>query len=222
MRRFSLYIAAVIFAFGLGYSHASHAGILDVLFPSLREEEYDPAKEMVAPFATEEDVEGKDKLSQLPINDIALEQPHRVSSEIAEWIMTVGAEAMNFEAGNLDAQVEGRGALFDTTGQNQFIAFLNEKNIAKVVNDGRYNVRSYVDKTPLLLNEGVVNDRYRWLFRVPVVVSYMEKNMKSYKNAAPVIVQKATLNVQIGRVASSADKPDGLQIEQWSGTVEPL
>ena len=90
-----------------------------------------------------------------------------------------------------------------------------------VIQDGRFHVRSYVNQQPLLLNEGVVNDRYRWLFRVPVIISYMDKNMATYKGGDAELTQKATLNIQIGRIKAD-DKPDGLQIEQWSGKVEPM
>jgi len=232
MQRLSILFCSMIVIGGAVYSASAQAGILEFLFPSMKTVEYDPTENMIAPFAVEENAEGaaqggadvvaKPKLKELPVNAIDLDKPHRLSKEIGMWIMTAAADAMNFEAGSAAAQVTSHAKMFDTAGEGQYTAFLRDKNILKVIEDGRYSVRSYVGEQPLLLNEGVVNGRYRWLFRVPVVVSYLDKNMKTYKNAPAPIVQQATLNVQIGRVQSDEDKPDGLQIEQWSGKVEPF
>jgi len=197
----------------------AQAGLLEFFFPSLREVPHDPTKTMVAPFAEgEEGVVEKGKLSELPVNAVPLDKPHRVGGEIAEWVMVAAGDSMNFESGDSAAQIQARKALFDAAGLQQYQTFLRDKNIMKVIDSGRYNVRSYVENTPLLMNEGVVNKRYRWLYQVPVVLSYMDKSMKNYKNQDP-ITQKAVLNIQIGRVAASAEKPDGLQVEQWSGEV---
>lgn len=197
----------------------SHAGILEFLFPSLKEEEYDPAKEMVAEFAVESGVGEKGKLEQLPVDAVPLVNPHLLSQEVGQWIMTVAGEAMNFDAGTDITTLNDKMPLFDVTAKQQYLAFLSENKIQNVMADGRYNVRSYVNEPPLLLNEGVVAERYRWLFRVPVVVTYMDKNMATYKGKKAALIQQAILNIQVGRVVSP-DKPDGLQIEQWSGRVE--
>ena len=208
-------------AFVMLFPAVSHAGILDFLFPSLREEEYDPSKEMVAEFAAGQGAEDKEKLESLPEADVALSKPHRLGKDIGMWLMSAAGEAMNFESGQADARINELSHFFEPTGQKQYVQFLRDQKIYNVVQDGRFDVRSYVNGTPLLLNEGVVNDRYRWLFRVPVVVSYMDKNMTSYKGTDAKLTQKASINIQIGRVKAD-DKPDGLQIEQWSGKMEPM
>jgi len=218
MRCFFLVLCGV---FVLSFPAVSHAGIIDFLFPSLREEGYDPTKEMIAPFAVGQGVEEKEKLESLPEGNVALSKPHRLSKDIGIWLMTAAGEAMNFDSGQAEARINELNHFFDTTGRNQYVEFLRDQKILSVVQDGRFNVRSYVNDQPLLLNEGIVNDRYRWLFKVPVVVSYLDKNMKTYAGADAKLVQKASINIQIGRIKGD-DKPDGLQIEQWSGQLEPM
>ncbi|MFK7840131.1 MAG: DotI/IcmL/TraM family protein [Bdellovibrionales bacterium] len=212
---FSIFIAAALFVWS---SSPVKAGLLEFLFPSLKEEEYDPAKDMVAEFAVGTGVDVKSKLEQLPVDAVPLVNPHLLSQEVGEWIMNAAGEAMNFDAGTKVAGLSSGLVLFDRTAIQQYQTFLAENNIQKVMEDGRYNIRSYVDQTPLLLNEGVVNERYRWLFRVPVVVTYLDKDMQTYKGNEAALIQRAILNIQLGRVFS-ADKPDGLQIEQWSGKL---
>ncbi len=196
----------------------ANAGIIEFLFPSLRQEEYDPTKDMLAPFASEE-VKEKQKLNGLPVNAIALDKPHLLSEEIGRWVMVAASEAMNFESGQIDGQINKRDQYFDTTGKGQYVSFLRSQKLYNVVQDGRYKIRSYSDQEPLLLNEGVVQGRYRWLFRIPMVVSYLDKSLNDYKKGDAELIQRATLNIQIGRIEDEG-KPDGLQIEQWSGSLE--
>jgi len=218
MQRFFLFVFAVLI---ISFPVVSHAGIIDFLFPSLREEEYDPTEGMIAPFAAGQDAEEREKLDSLPEGDIALSKPHRLSKDIGMWLMTAAGEAMNFDSGQAEARMSELNHFFDTAGRNQYIQFLRDQKILSVVQDGRFDVRSFVNEQPLLLNEGVVNERYRWLFRVPVVLSYMDKDMASYKGGDAKLTQKASLNIQIGRIKAD-DKPDGLQIEQWSGNIKPM
>lgn len=229
MQRISILFCSMIVMSVGAVSMPAEAGILEFIFPSMKKEVYDPTEDMIAPFAVEAPKDGeeeaadakKPKLDSLPVNATELDKPHILSKEVGTWVMTSAANAMNFKAGDAAAQVQGHSLSFDTTGAAQYAAFLREMNILKVIENGRYTVSSYVDQQPLLLNEGNVNGRYRWLFRVPMVVSYLEKGMTSYKDAKPTIIQRATMNVQIGRVASDG-KPDGMQIEQWSGKLTPF
>ncbi len=218
MRHFLLLTFGFILIF---YPVASHASLLEFFFPSLKKEEYDPAKNMIAPFAVGQGAEEKEKLNSLPVDAIEMSKPHRTSKEIGQWAMTVATEVMNFEAGKFDEQLKTRDHLFDAVGKNQYLEFLRDKKVLSVAKDGRFNVVSYANAQPLLLNEGNVNNRYRWLFRIPVVVTYMDKNMKSYKGADAKLIQEAVLNVQVGRTRAKT-KPDGLQVEQWSGKIKPM
>jgi len=219
MRRFFIIFGLLCMVSITAQSSAARAGIMDFLFPSLKEEEYDPTKEMVAPFAAGSGVEDKGKLDKLPVNSVSLKNPHRLSAEIGNWVTDTAGEAMNFDAGTAENSLGSKTNLFDRVGTQQYLTFLRDNNILNVMEDGRYNIRSYVNQQPLLLNEGLVGERYRWLFRVSIVMTYMDKNMKTYKGNEPELIQQATVNVQLGRI-QSPDKPDGLQIEQWSGKVE--
>lgn len=222
MRNLVLFCCCVLLVAGAFVPASAQAGVLEFFFPSLRKEVYDPSKTMVAPFAVGQGVEDKDKLKELPVNSVPLSQAHLVVNEIAEWVMNVSAEAMNFETNDFVAELAEHAGPFNVAGNAQYQAFLRDMNIAKVIESERYSVRSHVENTPLLLNEGLIKGRYRWLFRVPVVMTFMDRNMNGYKGDEAPITQRAMLNVQIGRIDASEGKLDGLQIEQWSGKVEPL
>lgn len=222
MRYFILFSGCFFLIAGAFFPVSAYAGVLEFFFPSLRKEEYDPAKTMVAPFAVGQGVEEKERLKELPVNSVPLSQPHLVVSEIAEWVMGVSAEAMNFETNDFTAELAGHVGPFNQAGTAQYQVFIRDMNILKIIESERYSVRSHVENTPLLLNEGLIKGRYRWLFSVPVIMTYMDRNVNGYKGKEVPITQRAMVNVQIGRIDASDDKPDGLQIEQWSGKVEPL
>ena len=222
MRRFLLTLACLLFSFNVLFTATAKAGLLEFFFPSLREEEYDPYEKMVAPFALGQGAEEKEILTELPVNSAPLSQPHRVLNEIAVWTGTQTGEAMNFETNDLTAETLAHVDVFDAAARAQYQKFLQDMSIGRVVESPRYEVRSHVEGVPLMVNEGLIKGRYRWLFTVPVLMTYMDRNSASYTGAVQPITQRATINVQVGRIDVSDDTPDGLQIEQWSGKVEPM
>lgn len=211
-------ICLVLFSFGAA---PAHAGLLEFFFPSLRSTDSDPTREGYAPFATvPENTQESGILAKIPEGDVPLDKPHRLTSEVSSWLAGAVGESMNFQNGAYTEDFAKTPYYFTAAGRGQYEAFLRDKNIFKVLETEKYYVRSYVEDTPLLLNEGVVNEVYRWLYRVPVVITYMERGMATYQDVTP-ISQRAILDVQVGRSGAPSSK-DGLIIELWSGRVEPL
>ncbi len=201
----------------------SQAGLLDFFFPSLKKEQYNPYETMRAPFAQQE---GQDsaafEIQNLPENAIPLNRPHRSKTHIREWLVRAVSDAMTFENSSFEEALSKTAASFDKNGQAEYIKFLNEKNIERIIRSGKYNIRSFIKDTPILESEGEVNGTYHWLFSVPVMLSYMDKNMKSYENAEPVN-QTINLIVQVGRIETTAEKGGiGIVIERWEGRAEKI
>lgn len=200
---------------------SAQAGLLDFFFPSLRSTDSDPTREGYAPFASvPENTQESGILAEIPEGEVPLDKPHRLTGEISSWVAGAVGESLNFESQVYTQDFAKTPHFFTAAGRGQYESFLKDKNIFKVLETEQYYVRSYVEDTPLLLNEGAVNEVYRWLYRVPVVITYMDRGMKTYKDAK-VISQRAVLDIQVGRSASPQAK-DGLIIELWSGRVEPL
>ena len=213
MSRFFLFsVCAFLLLFPVAHAQA---GIVEFLFPSLKDEQPNPSETLKAPFAdTEEEV----KNATVPPKEVPLNQPHRTSGEIGEWVTSIASDALTFE-GKQDNELEGKKVNFDTGGWSEYEAFLEAQKIKSVIDSGQYQLRSYVQDIPVLLNEGAVNERYRWLYEVPVHVSYLQRNLDSYKNARVEPINRImTVRVQVGRIAD-ADNDMGLQVERWSGKV---
>lgn len=217
------YLLIAAFALiGLSASPA-HAGILEFLFPSLRDEGYNPSETLQAPFAapaegeaTAEGPEGAEveKKDSRPEDAVPLKQAHRASADISEWVTNAASEVMTFD-GEYKQELADSRKYFDEGGRAQYEAFLNDTKIKRVLESGKYEVRSYVSDVPLLLNEGAVKERYRWLYEVPVMVSYIPKGSNNYKNLEPVN-QAVVIRLQVGRTAD-AETDLRLKIERWNG-----
>lgn len=199
----------------------AQAGIIEFLFPTLKKKEPNPGETLLAPFADAEnnaEQSQSEKVASLPENAIPLDKPHRVTSDITKWVETATAEVMNFTSQNYQNDLSAAQKLFDNGGNSQYTTFLRDKNIMKVLESGRYKVNSHVEDTPLLLNEGVVQGRYRWLYQIPVMITYIDRNASGYEDAKP-INQKAQITLQVGR-SKDAENADALLIERWSGKVK--
>lgn len=160
--------------------------------------------------------------NEKPVDQVITELsvPHRATKEISEWGVTQVSEVLTFEGGDYRTKLEQNKVFFDQAGYQQYLAFLTENNITKVLDSGKFHMRSFVRQTPLLLNEGPVDGRYRWLYEIPMMISYMEPNMAGYEEAEPVS-QGMLLRIQIGRI-KNADGTDGMAIETWSSKLEKL
>lgn len=219
MTRFFLCLCLVFYALTLS---PAQAGLIEFLFPSLKKQEEDPSQTLQAPFADKKAQSDHVPLKSgtLPENAIALDQPHRNTSQIMEWVINATAGALTFNQTNTD-ELATKQASFATSGYTQYEQFLTTNNIKKVVESGQYTIRSYVNDSPLLLNEGAANGTYHWLYQVPVVISYMNRTNKDYKGGGTATNQKMMITVQVGRSATTEDKM-GLVIETWAGKVEKI
>lgn len=204
------------------YPVSAQANVIEFLFPSLRKKEPDVSQTLQAPFAAPpEDARPVAEAQRgLPENAVPLDQPHRADAAISEWLVTAASEAMMFTQDDYKQDMAQTTRNFDAAGRKEYEAFLLEKSILQVLESKKFYIRCFVQELPLLLNEGAVQERYRWLFEVPMMLSYMDRGMTDYKKADPVS-QRVILTIQIGR-SPDAQNAGGLVIERWSGKLENI
>lgn len=190
-------------------------------FPSLRQAEPDPSSTLIAPFANPKDIQagpvqpGVKPENRLPENRVPLDTPHRTVDQVGKWLEMAVSEALTLKSGAaLDESLKSNMAHFDAGGAAQYRAFLDGGKVIDTLRGGRYRMNGMSQDVPLLLNQGAVDGRYRWLFEVPVIVTYIESDADGYKNAKP-ITQSLMITVQVGRTADLSQGRD-LVIERWS------
>jgi hypothetical protein len=104
---------------------------------------------------------------------------------------------------------------FSDGGLKQYEDWVSETGIMASLQRNGLQLNGFVTETPFLLNEGVVNGRYRWLFEIPVMVSFVPRGTVSYAQERGVKTQHLLITLQLGRVADSILE-HAVDIESWS------
>ena len=201
----------------------AQAGLVDFFFPSLAKKEPDPSQTLQAPFADNGSAQQQGpsdaEVKRDPNNYIPLNLPHMADGAVSDWVVNAVSDILTFPSDDYTVDLARLRGYFDDTGYNEYGAFLEEKSLKKVLESKQFYVRSFVQDVPLLLNEGPVSEQYRWLYEVPVMVTYMDRSMKDYKKSQPVS-QRVIITVQVGRVHGDTQNDSGLMVERWSGKVQ--
>lgn len=175
----------------------------EFFFPSLKQKTPDPSETGVAEFAHSDDVVLTTKVDEgLPDNATPLEQRHRPSVEIEKWIETVLPDLLSYDAGDFKSQYGKKILPLDKNGQGEYYKFLEEKNFLKTLKTGRYDIKAFVQEIPMILSEGEVKGRYRWLYKTKMMVTYVAKGATDYRAVREddTITQSIFVTVQVGRV----------------------
>ncbi|MAI61998.1 MAG: hypothetical protein CBB87_05830 [Micavibrio sp. TMED27] len=218
MKKILLTALIVGFSFNVHISNA-HAGILEFFFPSLAEKEEDPSITLRAPFA--DPIENNTKVEALSINKIPLELAHRQPREMADVTSTIISNSLVFQEKDYEKTLERILTTFDEQGKEEYKSFLNTSKILRVLKTEKFFVRSFVSGTPILMNSGPIDGRYRWLFDVPIMISYMNNGISEYKAGEEPTNQRMTIRIQLGRTAD-APSDTGVMVERWSAKIQNI
>lgn len=144
-----------------------------------------------------------------------LDVPHRNQDELAKWLDRAVAETMSFSPASYPDHIKHLATGFTPEGLAQFQAWVQNANLIQAMETGHLQMNGFVQEAPFLLNEGVVNGRYRWLFEIPVMISFFDKDVKFMKSSTQIKeTRRLLVRLQIGRVATGGLE-NGVLIETW-------
>ncbi|MDH5722785.1 MAG: DotI/IcmL family type IV secretion protein [Alphaproteobacteria bacterium] len=208
------------------FSHVSAAyaesSWWEFFFPSLRNQGPNPAETLKAPFADQDAIlEGASIEDRMAGNSSPLHVRHRLNEDIAKWVESEMSDLISYDSKSYKEDYEKKARSFDKKGLKEYVGFLQEHKIVSSLKSGAYNVRSIVKDVPILLNQGPIADRYRWLYRAKVLVSLVPIGMEGYSKGGgtKVINKEITIDVHLGRV-ESANNEHGVLIEGWTAKSE--
>lgn len=226
-----LFLGVVVFGGGVLSSSAFAGQLPDLvgkIFGSSGNRSPDPGKTLQAPFAEPENgrtQDEKDRSSTKRIDDlyydevtqnIDLSDAHRNEGQVSKWVTDAVARSLNIQPRSYKAHVQtlSKGTL-SPSGVAQFRAFMNDTNMLAALNSRDWYLMPYVENAPILQNKGSLKGRYRWLFQVPVTVSFMPSGMMEYTKDSGVVTERLLVNVQVSRIDPSFNEI-GLAIEAWT------
>ncbi len=147
--------------------------------------------------------------------EYTLEKAHRTESEIASWASEIVSEAMSFKASEYSTQAEEIKINFTDDAFKQYQNYLVSSGIFKAIKQQNIRISTFVYEQPLLLNNMTIDEVYRWLYQIPMTVSFIP-NTEKYDNET-VVTRDLTLQIQIKRADLTGDR-DAVQIESWQIT----
>lgn len=177
----------------------------------------EPSATLLAPFADPgtKAYSGEHIYSRLRTNTTPLDLPHRSAADLSEWLMQALAETLSFTSDNYDDHIKLMTNGFSPEGVSQFNTWVTSSGIFNALHSNGLQLNGFVSEDPFLLNEGTVGGRYRWLFEVPVIISFVPRGTTNLAKQEGINSRKLLITLQLGRYADSV-LPDAVKVESWS------
>ena len=139
-----------------------------------------------------------------------LDQPNINDAALLEWanLATIAAFSYNFV--NYRSELESASEYFTANGWTSFLRSLKDSNNLIAVISKKLVVSAQASRTPEILQKGVLNGRYSWRVKIPIVVTYQSQQY-SQQNLEVILL--------ITRV-STLNNPKGIGIEQFVSSTD--
>lgn len=158
--------------------------------------------------------------TELNLNELNL--PHRSPEQIGDWLTTIVTQAMSIEPDTYAEKSKSFLPNFLPYAQQEYQTYLSSNQVLETLRTNNMKVNAFAEGRPSLIQEGVLDGTYRWLFRVPVMLTYYDRSTTTLKGrdhgkAASQQTQRVLINIQVGRVPVSQNI-ESMIIERWSVT----
>ncbi len=201
----------------------AHAGFWDFFFPT-HDSTPHPAETLRAPFADADAVIEDLDASGSSRNATPLELRHRTNDVITGWVQSIIPSLISYRAGEGEIEYRQKSTDLSMVGAKEYLSFIRGQNFFKVLDTGRFDIQGFIQDTPIIVNEGAIDGRYKWVYRCNVMITYIEKgtNYKAEfqnKGEIDVVSKEFVLQFQIGR-SHDALNEEGVLIETWSARAK--
>lgn len=141
-----------------------------------------------------------------------LDQPGTMSTAaLMSWVALATSEVMTFSYNDYQRKLQLSSRHFTHHGWETFTSALQASHIIDGMLTNKEVLTASPHNAPILIQEGVINGKYRWIVKLQLQVSY--------EGGATAVARKSNMNVTlvIERVPS-LENPSGVGIEQWIAT----
>ncbi|MGH1455932.1 MAG: DotI/IcmL/TraM family protein [Alphaproteobacteria bacterium] len=214
MRVNCLLFVIVLLSFG-GYSTNANAGWLDFLFPAIEDTGPSPSETLRAPFSDPDAVILDMDSIDNPQNSTPLDQKHRTNTVMIGWLQLVLPSLISYKSDGYDQQYLEKVELFSKNGTDDYVSFLHSRNYITTLKTGRYDITGFIQDYPIVVNEGVIDGRYQWVFQTAVMVTYLDAGLDDYgKSEGEQISQEYVVTFHLGRFEGIKNE-HGVLIDSW-------
>ena len=150
---------------------------------------------------------------------LSLDSPHRANDQVGEWMGLQVAELLNFTPATYDDHIRAASKFADDHARTDFHSFIINSNVLDTLQKNNFQLRGSTEGNALLLNTGLLEGRYRWLFEIPVLMTFLPVDAKSYSDTQH-LSQHIIVTAQVGRISHETNA-DEMQIESFSARKNP-
>lgn len=154
---------------------------------------------------------------------LALDQPHRSPEQIGAWVAGAVATSLTITPQTWEKDSLRIADLFVPFGLREYKDYLNRTHLVESLTDRGMKLQAIADGSPFLAREAPLDGTYRWVFRVPLLLTFYGQEMKKIEKGQKLSAQsqKVVVDVQVGRLPLSAKEKAldsesvGVAIERW-------
>lgn len=144
-----------------------------------------------------------------------LSVPNMSARELAKSLNLIIAESLSLNKGGYDENVEAMRKYFVPAAYAQYEQFLKSAGFEAMILTQNMQSGIYPEQDPLELTNGVYDGVYKWVFEVPVMISFIPRSAQTYRNnETRSINRRFLLRVQFARV-DDPQEPGAVKIEIW-------
>lgn len=140
---------------------------------------------------------------------LPLDQPNMTTAALMSWVAQATSEVMSFSYSDYQRRLQQSSRHFTQRGWATFAAALQASHILDGIQANKESLTASPRSAPILVQEGVINGKYRWIVKLPLQVNYDSLSTARNDNLNVTLV--------IERVPS-LENPNGVGIEQWIAT----
>ncbi|MBK67258.1 MAG: type IV secretion protein IcmL [Rickettsiales bacterium] len=137
---------------------------------------------------------------------VPLNQPNLSDAALLSWVAQAATETMTFGFHDYKRRLQDSSQYFTRRGWESFTKALQSSRIIEAVEARQQVISAVPGSAPVIVQEGIINNQYRWVVEMPLVVTY-----KSGSSSRP---DSMMVRLTIVRVPT-LDNPSGVGIEQW-------
>ncbi len=149
----------------------------------------------------------------------SLTTAHRSSEQIGEWVMNFATQTLTIDLATYATTSVKSSTLMTPYALKEYNDFLTKNQILAVLKTNGMKLAAVAENKPEVLQEGALEGSYRWLYKVPLMLTYYQQsadpNAAASKNAPQT--RRMVLNIQVGRVPKN-QLADELIVERWTVT----
>lgn len=142
---------------------------------------------------------------------VPLDRPNMTSAALMSWVAQATTEVMTFGFHDYQRRFQQASRHFTKTGWESFTLAMQRARIIDSVQALQQVVTAAPRSAPVLIQQGVLNGKYRWVLQMNLQVTYKSAGAGSSRT------DNLKLNLVVERVPS-LENPNGIGIAQWVAT----